>query len=258
MLTKDAVVEALQKNAGVEAAFFTGSHGTNSQSNNSDIDLVVIFQKNTDNLRSVYTWIDGMFADVFFFDHEDLKRIQETSVTPANSMDGILITWLSKATVAFDKDGLTTALAQDKELSKRLHLTDQEKRDWWQQINYNLVTNTRYFNANTPTYKEALGLRLLYCTAFLVNGYLALRDIPWRGEKEAFAYMKEDGQAFLAAYEQYQAARSIEDKFAAYKTMAEHVFPNEYAVWTTDSVVVNGKEGTRDEKSISTWEQLIS
>jgi hypothetical protein len=258
MLTKNAVVEALQKKAEVEAAFFTGSHGTGGQSNNSDIDLVVIFQKNTDNLRSVYTWIEGMFADIFFFDHEDLKRIQETAVTPANSMDGILITWLSKASVVFDKDGLTTALVQDKELSKRLHLTDQEKRDWWQQINYNLVANTRYFNANTPTYREALGLRLLYCTAQLMNGYLALRDFPWRGEKEAFAYIRESGQAFFAAYEQYQTSTTIEDKFAAYKTMTEYVFPQEYVVWTTDSVVVNGKEGTRDEKSISIWEQLIS
>ncbi|MDQ5955242.1 MAG: Polbeta protein [Patescibacteria group bacterium] len=258
MLTKEAVIEVLQKKDVVEAVFFTGSYGAGNQTNNSDLDLVIILRKNTDYLRSVYTWIDGMFADVFFFEHDDLKRIREASVTPANSMDGILITWLSKASVAFDKDGLTTALAQDKELPNRLHPTDQEKRDWWQQVNYNLVTNTRYYNANTDVYREALGLRLLYSTSQLVNCFLALRDIAWRGEKEAFAYIKENSQAFFNSYLQFQASTSIEDKFAAYKSMTDHVFPEGYTIWTLGTVVVNGKEGTRGQKSTTTWEGLIS
>ena len=63
----NTIIEKLKTKDEVDAVFVTGSYGIAQEKSYSDIDLVIILRKNTNKLKSVYTWIDGVFADIFFF-----------------------------------------------------------------------------------------------------------------------------------------------------------------------------------------------
>ena len=203
MTSLTQTIEKLKENSEVDAVFLTGSHSNNNSNSHSDIDLVVILKDNRHHLRSLYQWIDGVFADIFFFDQSDLARIASATEVDWNSTDGILVSWLQRASIQFDHSGSLTKLkAQVVDLTQT-GVIRADKRSFWQKINYNLVANQRYFASPDPLYHEALNLRLLYSVMELVCGYLAWRDIPWRGEKQAIAYLQDKALDFYELFRRY-------------------------------------------------------
>ncbi len=232
------IITHLKQNDDVDAVFLTGSVSRGDARSHSDIDLVVILKENKLGFYSFYRWIDGTFADIFFFDLADLARMGAKNIDDGNGMDAVFLDWLKKADVRFDKSGTLTALQKAK-AGATFSISTNEKRSFWQKINYNFVANKRYFESNDPLYHQALELRLLYSVIEVVCGYLAFRDIPWRGEKEAIRNLSSYAPKFYALFQKYSAAASLKDRFDYYSKMVGMAFTDEYPQWeTTDAVLV--------------------
>jgi predicted nucleotidyltransferase len=230
MESLEKIIQGLKNSDGVDAVFLTGSLGRKESKSYSDIDLVVILKENPYGVYSLYRWIDNTFADIFFFDLSDVK----------NATDNLLMHWLKNADIRFDKSGATTKLKKKANINNQvLAVGTKEKQSFWQKINYNFVANKRYFESNDQLYHEALEFRLLYSTIEVICGYLALRDIPWRGEKNAVTALAAHHPDFYALFKKYSVAQSLKDRFLYYSQMVDLVFTNEYKQWTiADEILV--------------------
>lgn len=254
------IIENLKRKDDVDAVFLTGSHGTGEAKSYSDLDIIVVLNENVKKIRSIYRWIDGIFADIFFFDRSDLKSIENREAFSANAMDGLLAAWLQKADIKFDKTRKLTAVCQ-KIKAASFFVSGDEQWNFWQKINYNYVTNKRYFESNDPLYHEALEFRLLYSVSEMICGYLSLRDIPWRGEKAAVKYFKDAHSDFYNLFLQYSTSDTVHGRFNAYSNMVQKVFPAGYRLWSKDDTIPISKEETlvadEREQLLEYWNSLI-
>jgi len=260
MKTLSKILENLKLHDNVDAVFLTGSHG-NDHKPYSDIDLVIIFKKHSHDLTSLYTWIDDKFADIFFFDHADLERIETNKELSGNAMDAVFVSWLEKATIQFDKTvKLTNFKNKIDELNKKVDIPKSEKDLFWQKINYNFVANTRYFESNDPVYHEALEVRLLYSLSEVFTGYFEFRDIFWRGEKTAIKYLKENDTDFYNTFKAYTRAFNLNEKFGKYSALVKMVFTNDYNLWNKGDVLPQTKDriSANSEELIKYWNQLTT
>lgn len=261
MIKLAELINNLKSKTTVDAVFLTGSQGDDHKPY-SDIDLVVILDKHTQDLTSLYTWIGDKFADIFFFDHADLERINTAKDLPGNAIDGVFASWLQKATIQFDKSGKVTELKNKaEELIAKIHIPKSEKDLFWQKINYNLVANTRYFESNDPAYYEALEMRLLYSVSDVFTGYFEFRDITWRGEKVCMKYLKENDTAFYNTFIQYTKASNLSDKFKSYTDLCNLAFKGvgDYKLWNKGEVFPQPKDRSKANMGelVSYWEGLI-
>src|SRR3989344_1145536 len=92
-LTK--LIEQLKLSPRVKGIFSTGSTAT-KLTPSSDIDLVIILDKNDESIKSIYTIIENRFSDVFFFDVDFLKQLENKIEVSANNFDGMFLEWLAK------------------------------------------------------------------------------------------------------------------------------------------------------------------
>ncbi|MEX1086974.1 MAG: nucleotidyltransferase domain-containing protein [Candidatus Paceibacterota bacterium] len=256
----ETIIKNLENNENIDAGFLTGSYGIGQKSNYSDIDLVIIFKENDKNIKSIYTWIDDTFADIFFFDQSDLERIEKSEKVSANDMDAIFIAWLEKASILFDKSGLTTKLKSDLKSNQNvIAIPQEEKKEWWQKINYNFIANKRYFESGNPLYSEALEIRLLYSVTELINGYFEFRDIPWRGEKYATSYLKDNDTDFYKTFFEYLNASDLSKRFELYSNLVALTLTPDFPLWTKEDVVTQTKGGSLDVNAdlADYWKDLI-
>jgi hypothetical protein len=254
------LIENLRAKDDVDAVFLTGSYGADLKPY-SDIDLIIILKENTEKISSLYTWIDNTFADIFFFDHKDLNRIENTKELSPNNMDGIFVAWLDKATIQFDKSGIITKLkSSTTDLMERMEIPKSEKDSCSQKINYNFVANKRYFESGDTLYHEALLMRLLYSVSEIISGYFEFRDIPWRGEKGAVKYLKENDAIFYDNFLKYTKSVLIEEKFKYYTEMFQLVFTEQYKIWSTGDIFPQPKDRVAVEENElkEYWNRLIS
>lgn len=251
-------VKRLKNHGNVDAVFLTGSRAKKNATTSSDLDIVVVLKKNVKSLRSLYTWIDGTFSDIFFFDRADLKRMHDAKKLNANDLDAIFISWLRDAEIFFDKTGTITTMQTDAALQQKMEVPHAEQWEIWRKICYNVVANTRYFSSKDSLYKEALEIRLLYSVVEFITGYFMLRNIPWRGEKFAVSYFKEHEPKFHVLFQKFVNARDVHTRFRCYKKMVELVLPNGYTLWSEQNTIVVGKNPTvNQEDLIQYWQELM-
>ena len=254
------VGEKLKKNNNVDCVFLTGSHGTGKQKPYSDLDLIIVFKKNTKSIKSVYTFIDGAFADIFFFDLADVKRIKKAKALDPNTFDSMFLDWLRKAKILFDKSGEVSRLMA-KSRRPKAKMSFSEQFNFWQQISYNYLANKRYFKSNDPLYHEALEIRLPYSVIQLVTGYFALRGIPWRGEKEAVLWLKKNDSDFYLLFRKYVVTPNLAKRFKLYVQMVRKALPKKYKLWDKNLVIALPKGRIKEEKIIKNltkyWRGLL-
>lgn len=255
------ILEKLRKNGNVDCVFLTGSHGAGKQKPYSDLDLVVVFRKNVKKIKSAYMFIDDYFSDIFFFDLNDIKRIDGSKELSQSSFDSMFLDWLWKGKILFDKSGMVSNLAKK---SKRPRIkTPFAERFWaWQQISYNYIANKRYFESKDKLYHEALEMRLLYSVIQLITGYFNLRGIPWRGEKLAVLRLKVDAPDFYKLFRQYISSPALAKRFKIYSRMVRKAFPRGYKLWDKNLVLAMPKGEITDEKAIRDltkyWKRLVA
>lgn len=259
MITLKEITAQLEANPAVDAAFLTGSFAQGTSSPSSDMDLVVILKENDKQIRSVYAWIDGVFADIFFFDRATIAHVKNADKIASSSpgLESSFIAWLAKSKILFDKTGEITNLKTDTNLIKKCGVLENEKNSIAQRINYSRVANKRYFLSNDPHYHEALALRLLYSVSELVVGYLTLRGVSWEGEKYAITYLKEEALDFYNAFLSFLNSKDLASKYQAYEIMCEKVFPPGYKWWTLEDVIVVPKDDSKIDEVQTFWSDLL-
>jgi hypothetical protein len=260
MTELESLTRNLENNSSVDAIFLTGSHGLDTYSSSSDIDLVIILNENPLNIRSVYELIDGVFSDIFFFTKADLETLLGSTTVSANTPleQGILLSWVRNAKIIFDRSGTLTKLHASAPWITQ-EIPDHEKVDILQRVSYNLFQNTRYFLSNDPVYHEALNIRLLYSVVECISAFLTLRDRPWRGEKDAIVYLKETGASLYRDFLSFQTATSLDEKMTCYEAMAQKVPPlgTELFDYTTSIPLTKGPTTQEQLDSLRTyWEKL--
>jgi predicted nucleotidyltransferase len=251
----DKIIEKLRSNDDVDAVFLTGSNATQESKSYSDIDLVVILKENKNSLYSLYKWIDNIFAEIFFFDLSDIQRIVLSKNIDSDNFDAILLDWIKKSNIYFDKSGVTTNLKSKASEIDTSHVSEKSKRGYWQRINHNYIADKRYFDSGDKVYHEALEMKLFYSMEQVTCGYFALRDIPWRGEKNAILYMKENAKDFYKLFQDYAWATSLSERFKAYSQMVDFVFTDKCKKWTNNVEIILKKDFSvaDEEDSVSSY-----
>ncbi len=255
----ETIIENLRAKDEVDAVMLSGSYGPNRKSY-SDIDLIIVLNENTESLKAVYTWIDGIFADIFVFDKSEVATLNDADRIPAldNKLHGCLYAWTLKGDIRFDKSGSLTAL---KSHTIHLEVSDDQKLELWQGINYNFEANSRYYYSGDPVYREALELRLMYSIPQMLTGYFAFRNIPWQGEKNALDYLKNHEIGLYQEFISFAHNGDIEHKFASYTTMVTMTMTNDYPLWERTEILPQPKDrpaGKHEARLTAYWKLLIS
>jgi predicted nucleotidyltransferase/predicted DNA-binding WGR domain protein len=259
------IIEKLKSNDEVDAVFLTGSVGAKTNTSYSDIDLIIILKDNSKEIESIFTWIDGIFADIYFFDLENIREIEESLFLPTQNskikhkMNAFLYSWLKKGNIKFDKSGELTKL---KTLGKEVKIPQTQLFRSWNNTNYNLEVNTRYFNSNNSLYHEALEIRLMYSVPQTICSYLDFIGQPWEGEKKAITYLKENDIDFYNLFLKYTKATNLTERFNIYKQIAERVFSlnPKYKVWDKTEIIAKSQReqfANRDDL-VKFWQSLIA
>ncbi|MEK7116611.1 MAG: nucleotidyltransferase domain-containing protein [Patescibacteria group bacterium] len=265
MNSLDKIIEKLKSNDAVDAVFITGSIGTKTNTSHSDIDLIVILKDNSKEIESIFTWFDGIFADIYFFDLENIKEIKESLFLPSQNpkikhkMNAFLYLWLKKGDIRFDKSGELTNL---KLLDKEIRVPQTQIFRSWNNTNYNSEANTRYFNSNDPLYHEALEIRLMYSVPQIVCSYLDFLGKPWEGEKKAITYLKECDTDFYNLFIKYTKATNLAERFSVYKQMTERVFSlnPKYKIWDKTEIIAKSQKEQFENNNdlVEHWQNLIA
>ncbi len=254
------IIENLKGKNEVDALLIAGSRSLGEEKEYSDIDLAVVLKANTEKIFSVFQFIDSKPADIFFYDIETLQKLANIETIPANTMDGVLISWLEKGNIQFDKSGTLTSL-KDKysELKNKLEVPQVEMSRWESLINSAYVVNKRYYDSHNPEYHELLKIKLLQDLYNIFMGYFEFRNISWRGEKQMLRYLKENDGEFYKLYKSCLEAQSVKEKFEIYSELVKKVFYGNYGVWDRDIInpFIKGSLDSKEKANlIEYWRNL--
>lgn len=255
-LSLKELLDNLKSSPRVRGIFLTGTTATTLNSA-SDIDIVVLLDKNTEELKSIYTTIDNRFSDVFFFDLDFLAELNNATEVSANNFDGMFLNWLINGKVEYDPDNLLLPLkikATETPALQKVH--ESEKRDFWIKINYNFIANLRYFNATDELYHKALEIRLLYSVVELITAYFSLREIAWRGEKVALKFFEENDTNYLATFEAYSKSNSLFEKMDNYQKLFFLTFFGEFQKWDNSFIIPLTKHNHYNKEMSDFWNKL--
>ena len=251
------LIEKIKSSPRVKGIFTAGTTASKLASS-SDIDLIIILDKNSEGIKSVYTIIENRFADIFFFDLDFVKRLKNKNNVSSSSFEGMFLEWLINGKIEYDQEKLLTALKNKiTENPPAQKIADSEKRDFWIKTNYNFIANSRYFNSRDKLYRQALEFRLLYSVIELITAYFSFRNVPWRGEKAAIKYFEKNDKEFLSVFQKYSKSNTLEGKMKYYKKLFDKIFTGEYQKWGDNFVVSISNQNQYDEKLISFWNQLV-
>src|SRR3990167_4397103 len=179
MLTLEKLIQNLKNSGEIDAVLLVGSKASGEEKEYSDIDLAVIFKENKEKLFSLFQFIDNKPADIFFYDVTQLQKLLNDEIIPANTMDGVLISWLENGNVLFDKSGTLTSF-KDKynDLKNKLQVPETEVSRWDSLINSAYITNKRYFESNNSEYHDILEIKLLEHLFLSCPRYIPELKIP--------------------------------------------------------------------------------
>ncbi len=217
-----------------------------------------MIDKNSEEIKSIFTIIENRFSDIYFFDIDFLNQLKDKSEVSGNNFDGMFLEWLKKGKIEYDPENLLASLkSRIEETSPTQKVADSEKRDFWIKTNYNFIANSRYYNSKDEIYHKALELRLLYSVIELITAYFSFRGIPWRGEKAAIKYYEQKDQKFLSIFEEYSKSNSLVEKMKHYTELFNAIFFGEYQKWKDDFVVAISSKNQYDQNLNKFWDTLV-
>ncbi len=249
------LVANAQASPKVKGIFFTGSTAK-TIGKHSDIDLVIILNRNSSHIRSLYTLVERHFADIFFFDLPFLQKLLPKKSFSGNALEGIFVTWLRQGKIMYDPTNILQHLQSRLEARKPLVVAEQEKWDVWVKVNYMRMENERYYRARNRTYTAALELQLLYSVTELITAFFTFRGIPWRGEKNALAYLTGRDPKTLAAFTSFVHSTSLSDKMSAYRKLFNRTHTKKFAPWGKQFTIPLTNENHYSRKLEPFWRTI--
>lgn len=251
------LINKIKSSPRVKGIFITGSTASGLKPY-SDIDLVIVLDKNVEKVKAIYTTIENYFADIFFYDIDFINKIKNKQEVPANNFDGLFLSWLAMGKIKYDSDGILLALRKKIIKNKsKLKVHNSNKKDFWVKVNYNFLANMRYYNSKNKLYHQALELRLLYSVIEIVAAYFSFRDIPWRGEKAAINYFKKNNPEFLKIFQQYSQSKTLKDRIKYYQKLLDRVFFGEHQKWDKNFIVPITNKNQYNQKLVDFWNNLV-
>lgn len=245
----------------VTAVFLTGSGANSGLTDHSDYDLVVILASNEVEIKSIYTFVDNKFADIFFFTEQNIKELTEETEVNSNSMNGILLNWLNDAKIEFDKTGSISEL-QNK--TKNGHfktiIPEDEITGVLNKVNYNFICNQRYYQSQDDLYLKALDVKLLYSVVELITAYFTFRQIPWRGEKQAVSYLEANDPALYRQFQNFLASKDTDERMRFYGKLFNLAIPESLNRWDNSIIIGESLSGDNKNRELAKnfWLNLIS
>lgn len=256
-LSLSNLIEKLKSSPRVKGVFSTGTTAT-KMNPSSDIDFVVVLDKNSEEIKSVYTMIENRFSDIFFFDTDFLNQLKDKNEVSGNNFEGMFSEWLKNGKIEYDPENLLSSLKSKIEKTSPIQkVADSEKRDFWVKTNYNFIANTRYYNSQDELYHKALELRLLYSVIELITAYFSFRGIPWRGEKAAVKYLEQNDTDFLSVFQEYSKGNSLEQKMKYYKELFNKIFFGDYQKWEEGFIIPISQKNGYEKQLSDFWESLV-
>ncbi|MCR4334113.1 MAG: nucleotidyltransferase domain-containing protein [Patescibacteria group bacterium] len=243
------IINTLSKNDNIDALLLCGSTATEKQTKSSDYDLVLVVKEKPEKLLSLFTYINDLPADIFFFTLSNIRDIISNKQVK-EGCETWFLRWLSKGKISFDKSRYLSKLQNM--ISEIQYPPDISGDTAVYKINYNLVNNMRYFESNDPLYHSALEIRLLYSIVEALVGYFSMHHIYWEGEKKAIQYLEENDPEYLSIFQKATRASNLHDKFTTYLDLVEKSFTAEYPKWDKNvAVSIEGNFG-------SFWKKLLN
>lgn len=253
----EQVINKLKFSSRVKGIFLTGTTGSDLKPY-SDYDLVVILDKNTEDIKSLYTNIDGRFSDIFFFDVAYLENLEKNNNYSSTSFQAMLLSWLLKGKIEYDPEEILEILKnKSQKLLSTLNIFEDQKRNDWVQANYNFIANNRYFNSGDELYHKALNLRLLYSVIGLVTAYFSFRNMPWKGEKNAIKYFEENEINYINTFNLYNGSVNLDDKMKYYAQLFKLTLTSDYPEWENDFVIPGTNTKPYDQNLVNFWNNLL-
>ncbi len=258
MKNLEELYSTLEAHEHVDAVFVTGSTAIGTETSDSDVDMVIVLNENSHEIRSVYELVDGKFADIFFFTKSDVEFLLSSEEVSANEMRGMLVTWVQKSKIVFDKSQMLTKLKERIDRIK-LFVTEDEKFRGLQAVSYSWFHNQRYYRSGKQEYLAALEIRLCQSVLEIFTTYFTVRGLPWRGEKQAVKVIAEKCPALHEAWENFLAAPEIEGRMQAYETMVREMMPEGVDLLKYDEAVVIGNNPSIKGDVLSKyWQDITS
>jgi predicted nucleotidyltransferase len=234
------VLARLARHPAVEGVLALGSTGTDKAGPQSDYDLLVIVSDMPVPLHVILTRVDGRLTDVLLARSELVARMAAGGFEPASRYEGLLAEHLKAGRVVHDRDGrLAQARAALAGRDWRAVPDDREAYDYAVHgINFNYQHNCRYAAHPGREHRTALEIRLHYSLEQVIFGYFRVRRLPWGGEMAAIGYWQAHDPAYLALFEAYHAAASLDARLALYAQLAGGALAPVGGLWPPDAVNV--------------------
>ena len=261
-MSLEDVLQRLRRQPNVDAVLLVGSTGNTTFSPDSDYDLLIVLNENPELIFKIVTTIANRIAETYFVESSEISQLLSSGEPiPANSFQGIVITWTAAGTIAFDRSQKLTELQVTTRRAMLTEVTEQEVYSTWYSLNYNYQQNLRYSRSQDSLHLQALSFRLLYCIYDCLTGYFALREIAWRGEKESIIYLEKHDSDFLALFRSCVEESDLRKKFAFYRDLVHQTIPAEMGMWSADSTAVKLQDVYSKgnvQQALVFWKTLIS
>ncbi|MFA5000751.1 MAG: hypothetical protein WC531_00780 [Candidatus Paceibacterota bacterium] len=254
------IISNLKLKDQVSALLLTGSGASSDLKDYSDYDLIVILANDETGVKSVYTFIDDKFSDIFFFTEQTIKELTEKTEVNPNSMDGILLNWLNNAKIEFDKTGSISELQNKiKNGHFKTVIPKDEVTSVLNKVNYGFICNQRYYQSQDDLYLKALDIKLLYSVVELVTAYFTFRQMPWRGEKQAISYIETNDPAFYRQFQNFLASKDIDERMRFYGKLFNIALPESLNRWDNNIVIGEPHDGSSEGREMAKifWQELI-
>jgi len=269
-MTLDATVKRLANHRLVDGILLMGTTGTDALMPDSDYDVLLVLDVDTAPVRMVNTWVDGRLTEVYCTTARAIRRITDSGRTwPEQSEEAAIVRWLQAGRMVFDRAG-TLVQAQ-----QRVHVEAPqpvpevpELYGVWQKIGYNLAQIQRYLTSDDQATREVVDWRLLYSVDEVKQAYFLVRQVPWRGEKQAIRYLKAHDSDFLDTFRRCIAETHRDRKVALYAQLARKALEPVGEVWQRGSTVAvpgpgfgaidESPSNTSVESALTVWRALIA
>lgn len=256
-LSLDDVLVRLQQHELVAGILLMGSTGEGSLTSSSDIDICLIPSNLPSPAKLFTTWIDNRLAEVYVTTVEAIHRVAgEPGRWSAGSEEEALIRWLRTGRVVYDRTGVIGA-GQAAARQTPTAVPDESCRYWaWWGIGYNVAHMRRYASGDDVVSQAAAQVRLLWSVFQVIAHYFTIREIPWRGEKEAIRFLTVHDPAYLDLINHCVAEQDILRKARLYEELAQLTLEPVGGLWTSGQTTVElgpgfGTGGTLTDDSIA-------
>ncbi len=215
-------------------------YGSSDESDNyetGDYDLYVILRGKAHDVESLHFYIGATPVDL------NLRSLQEVRSMPfAEGFDMALL----DGRIIYDP---TTQLSREIE-----KLRDRQKKHSPREYSEHSIAYARHGHKHVfNKLKGRLNTMPLLCRFllstniyWLVNTYFNVRNIPFRGDKHALNYFKENEPDIYQSIEGFYSAKDLQEQFEISERLTELVLKPVGGQWQDDEILAFGNEETKD------------